>query len=145
MSKDLKAALLSLDVTDDLDWTSDGAPSLLALSTLMGKEITRRDIAAVTKGFSRKSPVIDPPKAKTAKKSAPAVKKDSEEALIEAVEKARMATYKANADLKKATEKLDAFIVAKEREAKRIGPAESIKAYQKSQAAQRAAEAKAKK
>jgi hypothetical protein len=142
MSEDIRKALAALDVNDDLDWTSDGAPSLLALSALLGREVTRKEIAESSVAFSRKNPSVVKPKPKAKKPKAEKPQDvDDEAALRKDVESARLIANKANADLKKAVEKLDAVIVAKEREARRIGPANAIKQYQQSQAAQRAIEA----
>lgn len=147
MSDEIRAALAALDVNDDLDWTSDGAPSLLALSTLAGREVTRKEITASAKGFSRKNPVVVKP---SVKKSKPAEKQkpesvDAEAELRKEVDSLRLLANQANAALRKAVDKLDVVIAAKEREARRIGPAHAIKAYQQSQAEQRAIEAAAKK
>jgi hypothetical protein len=143
MSDDVRTALSALDVNDDNDWTSDGAPSLLALSELLGREVTRKDIAACAKGFSRNNPVVVKPVAKKAKPANAKAKVDDEKSLAKQVADAQLVANKANAELKRLVEKLDVLVTAREREAKRIGPARAIKAYQKSQAEQRAAAAKA--
>lgn len=143
MSDDIRTALAALDVNDDSDWTSDGSPSLLAMSDLLGREVTRKDIAASAKGFSRKNPVVVKPAVKKAKPVKAKAQVDDEESLTKQVADAQLVANKANAELKRLVEKLDVLVTAREREAKRIGPAHAIKAYQQSQAEQRAIEAAA--
>lgn len=54
MTDKIKAALLSLDVTNDNHWTNDGAPRIDSLKITLGNPaLTREDVNSAVPGFSR--------------------------------------------------------------------------------------------
>ena len=51
-------ALAQLDVDNDNHWTSDGLPRIDAIQALTESKVTREDILAVSKTFTRQSPEL---------------------------------------------------------------------------------------
>ena len=49
-------ALQELDVLDDDNWTTDGAPLVDVVSKIVGEAVTRRDIVEASPAFSRSNP-----------------------------------------------------------------------------------------
>jgi len=127
----LSEALKLLDKSNKDHYTTDGQPSLKALSELTGRKITREDLKAVSSG-----------KAEQAKEQN--TEKDDDEAelkLKEALSKASLTLRAAQKAYDDAAINLDNFIIQKNRHMGRITDAHDIKAFQKSQFEQRKAEA----
>lgn len=163
----IRAGLLQLDVENDLQWTSDGLPVIGEMKKLLGANITRAEITAAAKGFSRKNPNLDeeadplatnedshqsdenelldelevetvPPTQPVPTKIADTKRNDKTESKVEAeLDAARIALHKAQERLKEATTAMDVVIRKREQEAASYTSAHAIKAYQKSQQAQR--------
>lgn len=53
------AALGSLDTTNDEHWTTEGMPRMDVVSDLVKQDLTRAEVTAAAKGFSRKTPTLD--------------------------------------------------------------------------------------
>ena len=62
MTNELKEALSKLNPENDDHWTTDGLPRLDLLKALLnGRAVTRADINACVKGFSRKNNSVEAP------------------------------------------------------------------------------------
>lgn len=165
MSQKLIEALLSLDTQNDDHWTQDGLPRLDVLKNAMGESVSRSDIAAVSKTFNRFNAAIEAeegeadeqaeqetqPEAETEVKETttePPVVTDTEvegemsEAAKAEMElsEARVALTEAQKRFKAAQVKADKFRRAKANDQQKIPPHLAIKAFQRSQQAQRAKE-----
>lgn len=161
MSDKIREALAKLDIGNDDHWTTEGLPRLDVMKDLVGEPVTRADITAAAKGFSRKTPNLEAEQPENtgsgevadAQATTPETTKDTvEDAAVEAVEHeegsdeaveaeleaATDALYKAQARHKKATEAMDVVISRRAQKAAGRTTAHDIKAYQKSQAEQRA-------
>lgn len=180
MSEKIREALAKLDIGNDDHWTTEGLPRLDVMKDLVGEPVTRADITAAAKGFSRKTPNLEAEqpentgsgesadaqatKPETTEDTAQAsnetpeadqsedtvdgadaeaeavVEHDegSDEAIEAELESATDALYKAQARHKKATEAMDVVIARRASRAAGRTTAHDIKAYQKSQAEQRA-------
>lgn len=53
------AALGSLDTKNDEHWTTEGMPRMDAVEDIVKQDLTRADITAAAKGFSRKNPALE--------------------------------------------------------------------------------------
>lgn len=178
MSDKLRQALAKLDIGNDDHWTTEGLPRLDVMKDLVGEPVTRADITAAAKGFSRKTPNLEAEQpentgsgeAADAQATTPETTEDtaqastetpeagqsestvddaaaeaviehdegSDEAVEAELEAATDALYKAQARHKKATEAMDVVITRRAQKAAGRTTAHDIKAYQKSQAEQRA-------
>lgn len=177
MSDKIREALAKLDIGNDDHWTTEGLPRLDVMKDLVGEPVTRADITAAAKGFSRKTPNLEAEQPENtgsgevadAQATTPETTEDTaqassetpeadqsedtvEDAAAEAVEHeegsdeaveaeleaATDALYKAQARHKKATEAMDVVISRRAQKAAGRTTAHDIKAYQKSQAEQRA-------
>lgn len=178
MSQQIKEALAKLDVNNHLHWTSDNLPVIEIVKELMGAPVTRAEITAAAKGFSRKTPVLDSPTVPEVKdetitfkvepkdekaentaagiNAAPA--KDeveseedgeqaspSDEIIQEELDASRKALAEAQLRFNKALLAKDVVIKRLASEKASFTPADAIKAYQRSQAEQRALDARSKK
>jgi hypothetical protein len=56
--KTIRQALAALDPADQQDWTEQGRPSMKAICSLVGADVTRRQVEAAAPGFTRDNPVI---------------------------------------------------------------------------------------
>jgi hypothetical protein len=54
----IRNALAALSPSDASDWTQGGLPSMEAVRSLVGPEVTRRQVEAAAPGFTRDNPVI---------------------------------------------------------------------------------------
>jgi hypothetical protein len=52
---DIKEALGQLDTLEDSNWTDDGAPAIEAVSSLLGRKVTRAEIIEAAPKFSREN------------------------------------------------------------------------------------------
>lgn len=68
---DVLDAVRQLDITNDDYWTADGLPATSAVSMVMGRNVTRRDINLAAPGITRMKLSEDPNAAPTAPASAP--------------------------------------------------------------------------
>lgn len=59
MSEKIRTALSQLNVNDPTHWTSDGLPVIDVVKTILGANVTRAEITAAAKGFSKKSPSLE--------------------------------------------------------------------------------------
>lgn len=59
MSDKIKQGLVKLDIDNDDHWTTEGLPRLDVMKDLVGEPVTRADITAAAKGFSRKTPNLE--------------------------------------------------------------------------------------
>lgn len=60
MSEKIKEALGKLDIENDEHWTTEGLPRLDVMKDLLnGEAVSRADITAAVKGFSRKTPNLE--------------------------------------------------------------------------------------
>lgn len=101
----IKEALAHLDMADDKQWTTDGQPSLEAMSKIVGRKVTRAEIAQADPKFVRVKP-----------ESAPTPKPKDDlptmEELNAAVDQAERAVAQAQAALRAAQVARDAAILA---------------------------------
>lgn len=149
-------ALKSLDPNDDSQWTQDGAPLLEVMKELTGAPVSRDAIAAVASGFSRSNPLVEEAEQSventqategtTSKtETSPEVVLDSEDAEDAAVETEFVAATKGFQDakkrLEKATQAQDKLTLKRSAALRQQRPADTIKAFQDSQRAQRIAAA----
>lgn len=159
-------ALATLDPQNDDHWTSDGLPRMDVLEALCGHTLTRADVTAAAKGFSRRNPTLavetpveesidDKPEDGAEDKAetepaprAPVTAAEPENELAAAIAKAEAevaATTKSAAEAQaahsKALANLDVLIRKRDELERGLTSAESIKAFQASQHAQRAAAA----
>lgn len=154
----IKEALTKLDVTNDDHWTSEGLPRLDVMKDLVGSPVGRAQITSAAKGFTRSTPVIDADSDKVEVTSvgtvaAPSADRDggsddcgcdvnaigdAEDAAVEAEHgEATKAMEAAKARLAKATKAMDVVIAKRETQSS-SSHADLVKAFQASQAAQRA-------
>jgi hypothetical protein len=152
MSENIKTALALLDVNNDGHWTAEGLPRLDALSEIAGENIKREQLNEVAPEFSRASgggfldttndPSSDakPDAADDAPASAEtASDADAEMADAEtAVADANQAVNDAQAAQAAAIADRDVVVAKQVSENSGGTPAEGIKAFQASQAEQRA-------
>lgn len=60
MSEKIKEALGKLDINNDEHWTTEGLPRLDVMKDLLnGEAVSRAEITAAVKGFSRKTPNLE--------------------------------------------------------------------------------------
>lgn len=59
MSEKIKVALGQLDIDNDEQWTTEGLPAIEAVKNILGENVTRAEITAAAKGFSRKTPNLE--------------------------------------------------------------------------------------
>lgn len=157
MAMSLIEALKNLDPENNDHWTSDGLPRLDVLKNLIGTQVTREQITALTKSFNRKNPTLDPQETKTAETSKETpdetldaddsdepVDLSDEEAIEKEMEDAQEALAKAQKRHRAAVEAMDVVISKRDARNASKTTATDIKAFQKSQQAQREAEAKKK-
>lgn len=163
MAMSLIEALKTLDPENNDHWTSDGLPRLDVLKNLTGTQVTREQITAQAKSFNRKSPTLDSQETKPAEtpeapqtpvetsKETPdeddsdePVDLSDEEAVEKEMEEAQEALAKAQKRHRAAVEAMDVVIAKRDARNASKTTATDIKAFQKSQQAQREAEAKKK-
>lgn len=167
MAMSLIEALKTLDPENNDHWTSDGLPRLDVLKNLTGTQVTREQITAEAKSFNRKSPTLDSQETKPAEtpeapqapveasKETPAETPDEddsdepvdlsdEEAVEKEMQEAQEALTKAQKRHRAAVEAMDVVIAKRDARNASKTTATDIKAFQKSQQAQREAEAKKK-
>ena len=146
MKEALLTALNALDKNDDAYWTAEGLPRLDILKSMIGQPVTREDIANVAPGFSRTSegPATAPTEAPVADETATPTEVEGDElqAAISAkraqLEEVTKDARDANDIVNKVTAELDALINQQSKIQVQSGAAD-IKAFQASQAKQRAA------
>lgn len=158
MSDKIKAALAALDPAKDEHWTSDGLPRLDVLKEILQMEVSRADIQAVSKTFSRKNLIIEDEKLPGEMEDSSAVNQptvegsgavvtppedierdDYEQAVKVEYERASQNLIAAQRRFKEAQSRMDEIISAKEREQKQITFADTVKQFQDSQRRQREA------
>lgn len=157
MKDKIKTALLALDPTNDAHWTSDDVPRLDVMKGLVGADVSRADIQAVSKSFNRKNPVIEaekPPEPTPGTQPAPAAQESQEQDAPDGIsadmsdvdkaveveyEKAGQALIAARQRFKKAQEDMDEVIARREKESAKITFADTVKQFQESQRKQREA------
>jgi hypothetical protein len=157
MNDKIKTALLALDPEKDAHWTTDNLPRLDVMKELVGAEVSRADIQAVSKSFNRKNPVIEaekPPAPTPGTPPAPAAQEttepdatedlsanmpDVDKAVEVEYEKAGQALIAARQRYQKAQEAMDEVIAHREKESAKITFADTVKQFQESQRKQREA------
>lgn len=161
MEQKIRDALANLDVENDDHWTAEGMPRLDVVKDAVGTAVSRADITAAAKGFTRKTPNLEVEKAESTgsgesadeeaatseetENTTPPAEPEGEVELggedeVEAELKAAQdAVYKANDRLRKAQAAMDAVIDAKVKQGAQRTTSHDIKAYQQSQNEQRQA------
>ena len=165
MNDKIKEALAKLDIDNDDHWTTEGLPRLDVMKDLVGVAVSRADITAAAKGFSRKSPNLENEKpeltgsgeqadeetstvaetqdgetseeAETEETEVTELEEGSDEAVEAEVAAARKNLDEANARYKAAVEAMDVVIMRRSKEANRETQASTVKAFQESQRKQR--------
>lgn len=163
MNDKIKEALAKLDIDNDDHWTTEGLPRLDVMKDLVGVAVSRADITAAAKGFSRKTPNLENEKPEltgsgeqadeeastvaetqdgetteeTETEEVTEVEEGSDEAVEAEVAAARKNLDEANARYKAAVEAMDVVIMRRSKEANRETQASTVKAFQESQRKQR--------
>lgn len=162
MEQKIRDALANLDVENDDHWTAEGMPRLDVVKDAVGTAVSRADITAAAKGFTRKTPNLDVEKAEntgsgesadetatseeTETTTPPAAPEEQDEEETELGEEdeveaelkaAQDALYKAQDRLRVAQAAMDAVVDAKVKAGAQQTTSHDIKAYQKSQQEQR--------
>lgn len=163
MNDKIKEALAKLDIDNDDHWTTEGLPRLDVMKDLVGVAVSRADITAAAKGFSRKTPNLENEKPEltgsgeqadeeastvaetqdgetteeTETEEVTEVEEGSDEAIEAEVAAARKNLDEANARYKAAVEAMDVVIMRRSKEANRETQASTVKAFQESQRKQR--------
>lgn len=163
MNDKIKEALAKLDIDNDDHWTTEGLPRLDVMKDLVGVAVSRADITAAAKGFSRKTPNLENEKPEltgsgeqadeeastvaetqdgetteeTETEEVTKVEEGSDEAVEAEVAAARKNLDEANARYKAAVEAMDVVIMRRSKEANRETQASTVKAFQESQRKQR--------
>jgi len=166
MTTQIQEALKQLDPANDDLWTSEGLPRLDVLKEMLGNPVSRAQITEAAKMFTRANPVIEVPETEGAGEgsetggglaeagSAGSAGSaggaggageggENEGALLqEAVDAAKADVVAATKVLKAAQDKMDVYILAQEsNESASVKHANTVKAFQQSQAKAREQEA----
>lgn len=166
MSEKIREALLKLDPSNDEHWTAEGLPRLDVMQQFVGEAVSRADVTGAAKAFSRTNATLeeptptegdsepdagappadvtpDQPPAETPPEEGETDPEElgDDEAIEAELEAAQKNMNKAQARLNKANAAMDVVITRREQEAAGRTTAHDIKAYQKSQQAQRAGNA----
>ena len=158
MEQKIRDALENLDVNNDDHWTAEGMPRLDVVKDAVGTAVSRADITAAAKGFTRKTLNLDvqeEPESTGSGESADEEAAESEESENDTtpaepeedevqaeLTAAQAAVYKANDRLRAAQKAMDEIIDAKAKKDSGRTTAHDIKAYQNSQNRQRVETAK---
>lgn len=161
MSDNIRAALSKLTPVNDDHWTAEGLPRLDVMKELLGVAVSRSDITAAAKEFTRKNPVTEPvvvadkPENTGSGESSgnvqdeqlpevhdtpPAVvpdELDGDEAVEAELVNAQLQVDKAQKRLLRATGAMDVVITRRSVGAAGNSLAHTVKLFQASQAAQR--------
>lgn len=166
MSKKIREALLKLDSANEEHWTTEGLPRLDVMKDLVGEAVSRADITGAAKSFSRSNATLEeatpeggeqtqpdagaPPADVTPPVTTPPAEPtvetpfddtgeelEGDEAVEAELEAARKNFADAQERLREANAAMDVVINRREEEAAGRTTAHDIKAYQKSQQAQR--------
>lgn len=149
MKQKIRDALANLDVENDDQWTAEGMPRLDVVKEVVGTAVSRADITAAAKSFTRKTPNLDVEEAEqtgsgesadeaAASEETETAMSPGEEDEVEAELKAAQdALYKAQDRLRAAQAAMDAVVDAKVKAGAQQTTSHDIKAYQKSQQEQR--------
>lgn len=144
MTDKIRAALLKLDPSNTEHWTTQGLPRLDAVKSFLGDDVTRADINASSKSFSRNNLSISQPDANPTdaalepQEIAPVSKEiSSDDAIEKECNEARIALGEAQRRMQKASAEMDVVIRKRASERDKRAAAHDIKDYQKSQLEQR--------
>ena len=169
MSEQICNTLEKLNIENDDHWTSEGLPRLDVMKELGGVAVSRAQVTDAAKTFTRATPsitpepvvepVVEPVGAEGTPTPEPAVSPpvepvegaraavdqavnaESDEAVIQELEDAHAVMREAQARLRAAQAGMDAVVTRKADDDAGRTSAHDIKAYQKSQQAQRAGQA----
>ena len=156
MNDKIREALSKLDVANEDHWTAEGLPRLDVMKDLVGTPVSRSDITAAAKGFTRKTPNLEIEKPEftgTGEQADPEVEQEqgdntetteveaiesgSDEAVQAELDAATVALHEAQVRYNKAQEAMDVVIKRRAEKQSQRTTAMDIKAYQKSQHEQR--------